>query len=68
MQYARYTNTISGFPTWFRGTLPSTVISCLLLSALVLLAGCAAPFSDLQSAKTVGKGKAESVFEKSVEV
>lgn len=46
MQYARYINT-------------TTVITCLLLSALVLLAGCAAPFSDLQSAKTVGKGKAE---------
>ncbi len=46
MQYARYTNTI-------------TVITCFLLFALVLLAGCVAPFSDLQSAKTVGKGKAE---------
>ena len=46
MQYARYTNTI-------------TVITCLMLPALVLLAGYAAPFSDLQSAKTVGKGKAE---------
>ena len=59
MQYARCINTISGFPEWLRGTLPSTVIPCLLLSALVLLAGCAAPFSDLQSAKTVGKAKAE---------
>ena len=46
MQYAKYTNTISGR-------------SILLLIILVFLAGCSAPFSDLQSAKLVGKGKAE---------
>lgn len=43
MQYAKYINTIHGH-------------SILLLIVLVFLVGCSAPFSDLQSAKLVGRG------------
>lgn len=45
---------------WFRTILPFLVITCLLFFVLVFLPGCAPVFSDLQSAKLVGKGKFEA--------
>ncbi len=61
MQYARHTSAISRHSAWFRAILSSIIVTCLLLSVLVILAGCAAPFSDLQSAKLAGKGKTEAI-------
>lgn len=59
MQYAKYKVTIPECSTWSRVNPLFAVITCLLLVS-VFLAGCAAPFSDLQSAKLAGKGKVEA--------
>ena len=56
MQFAEHTNTFPEDLVWSRGILQSAAFICL---ALVFFAGCAAPFSDLQSAKLAGKGKSE---------
>ncbi|MFC1713505.1 hypothetical protein ACFL6S_07555 [Candidatus Poribacteria bacterium] len=60
MKCDKYTNIASGHSTWFRAIPTITLIISFLFSILVFLAGCAAPFSDLQSAKLVGKSKAEA--------
>ena len=56
MQFATPTNMFSEDSMWLRGILLSAAFVCL---ALVFLGGCAAPFSELQSAKLAGKGKSE---------
>lgn len=58
MQYAKDTNTLFRDSIGSRITLSSAFVTCLLL--IVLATGCAAPFSDLQNARMVGKGKVEA--------
>jgi len=60
VQYTKYTDKIPGYSTSFRAITAFTLTTCLLFLVLVLMAGCAAPFSDLQSAKLAGKGKVEA--------
>ena len=60
MQCEKYESITSGRSTWSCAISPIAVITSFLFPILVFLAGCAAPFSDLQSAKLVGKSKAEA--------
>lgn len=57
MQYDKRIDPVSENSTWFRIVLAA--ITCILLVVSIFLTGCAAPFSDLQSARTVGRNRVE---------